>query len=194
MENEKKFTETNENSLNKRDYSREFSYLNQIKWLINFNLYEQSTFCESNFCKTIARYIDSLQKKKPTNWEKDIQDFINSIKNFKWSEPEKLKYLEYFFGEKKIIWFKSNWWQEKANNLRRLLNKTDLINLSYKPNSEWKIDVVFPWMIKEGIPERYYTWTTNSGFEDKVIRENRSALAKSIREQREKANGLQKLL
>lgn len=194
MENEKKFTETNENSLNKKDFSKEFSYLNQIKWLINFNLFKQSTLCENNFYETIAWYIDNSQKEDFVNWENSIQKLINSLKNFKWSEPEKLKYLYRFFGEKKITRFEANWWQKKASNLKELLSEDDMMDFSFTLNSEWKVRAIFPWMIREAIPERYYTWTTASGFENKVISENRSALARSIKEQREKADELVKKL
>ncbi len=194
MEKEQKTVEKNEDSLNKRDYSKEFSYLNEIRWLINFNIFESSTFCEDNFCTTIAWYIDNLQKEKPEIWEKEIKDLINSIKIFQWTESEKLKNLFYFFWEKKAIRFENNWWWDNAKIMRDLLTRKDSLNRLYTPNSEWKIKWNFPWIIKEAIPDRYYIRSIKSGLEDKIVNTNRSSLASTIRKQREKADELKKKL
>ena len=110
MENEKRVSETNEASMNKRDYSKEIWYLNQFKDLIDFNIYERSTYCEDNFYSKIARYIDCLQKSSQKNREQQIQKLIDSIKNFSWDEIEKIKRVYLFFYDKlQLVKFKWVW-------------------------------------------------------------------------------------
>jgi len=65
------------------DYTKEFGYLDQIVKLVDFDLFEKKTLCESNFCETIAWYIDCLQKEDETTREQKIQDLINELVNFK---------------------------------------------------------------------------------------------------------------
>lgn len=194
MENEKKVSESNETSLNKRDYSKEIWYLNQFKDLINFNIYEESTYCEDNFYSTIARYIDYLQKNLQIDREQQIQKLIDSIKNFSWNEIEKLKRIYLFFYDKKINRYEANWMKTNASALRLARNDINARERRYIPNKNWKIDAIFPWIVSKAIPERYYTRFSQSWMESKVINENRKNFVDSMKKQREKADELAKKL
>lgn len=194
MENEKKVNESNENSLNKKDYAKEIWFLNQFKGLIDFNIFEKSTYCEDNFYSTIARYIDCLQKESQIDWEQDIEKLLNALKNFKWNEIDKIKNTYLFFYDKKIKRYEKNWWETNANALKLARIDINTREEWFIPNEQWKIDAIFPWIIKQAIPERYYTRFTESWVEEKVINENRKNFVDSMKKQREKADELEKKL
>ena len=194
MENEKRVSETNEASMNKRDYSKEIWYLNQFKDLIDFNIYERSTYCEDNFYSTIARYIDCLQKSSQKNREQQIQKLIDSIKNFSWDEIEKIKRVYLFFYDKKIKRYELNWMETNASALKLARNDITAREKRYTPNENWKINALFPWIVSSAIPERYYTRFTQSWLESKVMDKNRENFVNSMKKQREKADELAKKL
>lgn len=194
MENEKRVTEINEKSINNKDYSKELLYLNHFKWLVDFNIFERSTYCEDNFYSTIAWYINCLQKDSEKDWEQKIQKLINSLINFKWNEIEKIKSLCLFFHDKKVKRYETNWREDNADTLRLSHNSIKSWENTFIPNEQWKIKAIFPWMVSQAIPERYYTWFSQSWMESKVINENRKNFVDSMKKQREKADELAKKL
>ena len=78
---------TSETRLNTSNHSKEFWYLNQLKWKIPFDLCENSVYCKKNFFSTFARYIETLKKENTNWWENEIQDFINTVINGGFSSP-----------------------------------------------------------------------------------------------------------
>ena len=168
-------------------YEKEFWYLNQFKNLIDFNIYERSTYCEDNFYSTIARYIDCLQKNSHTNREQQTQKLIDSIKNFSWNEIEKIKRVDLFFYDKKIKRYELNWMGTNASALKLARNDITAREKKYIPNENWKINALFPWIVSSAIPERYYTRFSQSWLESKVIEENRKNFVNAMRHWMEKA-------
>lgn len=193
MENERNLTNSNEaSSLEKRDYSKEYWYLNQLKWLINFDLFTKPTTSERHFYATIARYIDMMQKSKPNEREGAVQTFLNQIKQYEWEdEYDKIMHIDRFLAELTINWYKENNYWDNAWLLERELRN---IQYLYEKNENWKIDRILPWIIINAIPERYYWWLLETWLWDRIIGENRSALANTIREQKLKSEELKNRL
>ena len=117
MENEKKLTNSNETSLESRDFDKEFWYLNQLEWLINFDLFKKSALSEYNFYSSIARYIDTAQKTNLEEREDNIKTLINQLKQYEWDdEYKKIMQIDNFLSKLKIesmwtdlsLWFRSS--------------------------------------------------------------------------------------
>ena len=155
-------------------YKKEFAIMNWLYERLSFNIYEQSLFCEVNFYKTMAWYIET-QKEESVNWEEKVQATLDTIMGVK-DEVDRAKYMEYYFGGQKIIWFRNHGWEEKADNLQRLLSK-----LSFKRNKDGKIDVVFPGMVKPAIPQWFCTWLNGHDLEHRVIADNRRSQVEALR-------------
>ena len=172
------------------DYSKEFHYINQFKWLIDFNIFTKPTLCESRFFETIAWYIDCLQKEDETTWEQKIQELIDSIITFKWNIWDKLWYIEKFFYDKKISRLEANWWEKKAEIAKMWPEWIEIWKSMFIPNEEWKIRGKFTWIISPAIPERYRIRFKESGVEAKVIEENRKNFVAAMRHWMEKAEGI----
>lgn len=128
----------NNASNSESDYTKEFGYLDQIKRLVDFNLFEKKTYCESCFCETIARYIDCLQKEDETTREQKIQNLIDKLVNFNWNEKEKLRYLFNFFKEKKVIRLSANWRETRAKLLQFTPEQLDLMKEMFEIDNDWK--------------------------------------------------------
>ena len=192
MENEKKLTNSDETSLESRDFDKEFWLLNQLEWVINFDLFKKSALSEYNFYSSIARYIDIAQKTNLKERENNIKTLINKLKQYEWDdEYKKIMQIDTFLSKLKIERYnKHNYWVN-AKLLERELNN---FQYTYEKNKDGKIDRIFPWIVKEAIPERFYIRSIKNNKADKLLKENRSALSKSIREQREKADELEKKL
>ena len=192
MENEKKLTNSNETSLESRDFDKEFWYLNQLEWLINFDLFKKSALSEYNFYSSIARYIDTAQKTNLEEREDNIKTLINQLKQYEWDdEYKKIMQIDNFLSKLKIERYnKHNYWV----NAKLLGKELDNLQYNYEKNEDWKINRIFPWIVKEAIPERFYIRSIKNNKSDKLLKENKSALIKSIREQREKADELAKKL
>ena len=192
MENEKKLTNSNETSLESRDFDKEFWYLNQLEWLINFDLFKKSALSEYNFYSSIARYIDTAQKTNLEEREDNIKTLINQLKQYEWDdEYKKIMQIDNFLSKLKIERYnKHNYWV----NAKLLGKELDNLQYNYEKNEDWKINRIFPWIVKEAIPERFYIRSIKNNKSDKLLKENKSALIKSIREQREKADELEKKL
>ena len=192
MENEKKLTNSNETSLESRDFDKEFWYLNQLEWLINFDLFKKSALSEYNFYSSIARYIDTAQKTNLEEREDNIKTLINQLKQYEWDdEYKKIMQIDNFLSKlKKERYNKHNYWV----NAKLLGKELDNLQYNYEKNEDWKINRIFPWIVKEAIPERFYIRSIKNNKSDKLLKENKSALIKSIREQREKADELEKKL
>lgn len=192
IEQEKKVIDWNEGSLNKSDRTNEFNYLDQLKWLIKFNLYTKPTLCENNFCETIAWYIDCLQKENEATREQKVQELINFLKDFQWTEIEKLYYIDRYFNEKKIVWLETNWRSNNAKLLKLSPHEVEVLKRLYKPNNEWKIEARFVWIITQAIPERYRIRFRERWLEAKVMAENRQNFVNAMRKQNEEAEKLKK--
>ncbi len=192
MENEKKLTNSDETSLESRDFDKEFWYLNQLEWLINFDLLKKSALSEYNFYSSIARYIDIVQKANIKGRENNIKALINKLKQYEWDdEYKKIMQIDTFLSKLKIERYnKHNYWV----NAKLLEKELDNFQYTYEKNEDGKIDRIFPWIVKEAIPERFYIRSIRNNKADKLLKENRSALSKSIREQRKKADDLAKKL
>lgn len=188
MENERKATDTNEKSLESRDYSKEYWYLNQLKWIINFELFTNPTLIEHNFYSNIARYIDMIQKTEWEEWETHITNFINKIKDFNdENDYERIKKIDIYLTEITLKRFQeSNLW----DCARFLENSLGNIKYLYKKDENGKIHWIFSWIINTAIPERYYWWLWESWLWDRILKDNKIAFARAIREQREKADEL----
>lgn len=183
----------NNTASSRSDYTKEFGYLDQIVNLVDFDLFEieKKTLCESNFCETIAWYIDCLQKEDGATREQKIQDLINELANFKWNWKEKRLYLEHFFNEKKVIRLSANWRENRAKLLQFTPRELDLINEMYKINNDWeKIEATFVWIMPETIPEWYWIRFRQSWVESKVMAENRNNFIESMKGWMEKAEGI----
>lgn len=188
MENEKLSINTNETSLEKRDCSKEYWYLNQLKWKLTFDFYKNPELCESNFYSSIAWYIDTLQKEN-WNWEAKIQNFINSITSFEWSDSEKLLYTDKFLMKEKQEWYNKQNMDYDAKLLKSILSRVDDM---YK---RWEGHVLtVTWVKPSMIPERYYWRFSQSWLESKVMNKNRENFVNSMKKQREKADELAKKL
>lgn len=188
MENEWKITNRTEKSLEKRDYSKEYWYLNNLKWIINFDIFNNPTLTEHNFYSSIARYIDLTQKAKSNEREEYTSKFIDEIKQFNWeNEYEKIKKIDIYLTEKAIKWYKENWYWSNAWILERSLKNIEFL---YKKDEKWKIKRTFSWIINSEIPERYYWRLRESWLWNRILKENKIAFARTIREQKEKADEL----
>lgn len=188
MENEKKLTNSDETSLESRDFDKEFWYLNQLEWLINFDLFKKSALSEYNFYSSIARYIDIAQKANLNGRENNIKALINKLKQYKWvDEYEKIMQIDTFLSKLKIERYnKNNYWV----NAKLLERELDNFHYTYEKNEDGKIDRIFPWIVKESIPERFYIRSIRNNKADKLLKENKIAFARTIREQKEKADEL----
>ena len=112
---------TSETRLNTSNHSKEFWYLNQLKWKIPFDLCENSVYCKKNFFSTFARYIETLKKENTNWWENEIQDFINTVINGGFSRwLELLKNLDKFLWEKQLKRYDENWYRNRAESMRSL--------------------------------------------------------------------------
>ena len=188
MENEKTLINTNETSLEQRNYSKEFWYLNQLKWKLDFDFYKNPILSESNFYSSIARYIYTLQK-EGWNREGEIQKFINSIINFNGSNPEKLLYIDKFLGEKQLKWS-----EEKGMNLDVELLESIITKLEKRYERWSRIIDSMIWVKPSMIPQRFYWRFTQSWLESKVIEENRKNFVNAMRQWMKKAEELKKEL
>lgn len=192
MENEKNLTNINEKSINKQDFSKEYEYLNKLKWYINFDLYKSPISCESNFYESLAWYIEKQKKLDISSREVKVSDFINSIINYKGTEQEKLLYIDKFLKTKKQEWFKENnmdweaqWYDYLLQNIDKEYNTLD---------ENWKINVYINWIGNSEIPERYYWRFTESWLEAKVMNKNRENFVAAMKRWMEKAEELKKQL
>lgn len=186
MENEKKSINTNEVSLEKRDYTKEFWYLNQLKWKFSFDFYKNPVLCESNFYSSIAWYIDTLQKEN-WDWETKIQDFINSIINFDGPDYEKLLYADKFLIKEKQEWYNKKNLNYDAELLESILSRIDSMYKRWK----WHVSSI-TWVKSFMVPERYFWRFTQSWLEAKVIEEHRKNFVNAMRHWMEKAEELKK--
>jgi len=160
-------------------YKKEFAIMNWLYERLSFNIYEQSLFCEVNFYKTMAWYIET-QKEESVNWEEKVQVTLDTIMGVK-DEAERFKYMEYYFGAQKIIWFRNHGWEENAKDLEEILSDHEIMDFSYKRNKDGKIDVVFPGMVKPAIPQWFCTWLNGHDLEHRVIADNRRSQAEAIK-------------
>lgn len=184
MEKEKNLINANEISLEQRDYSKEYGYLNQLKWKFDFSFYKNPVLSESNFYSSIAWYIDVL-KNEGWNWEEKIQSFIDSILNFNDSDPEKLLY-----ADKILIKEKQKWYKEKNMSFDFDLLKSLSSDLDdrYKQGNGKVLCVT--WIKSFMIPERYFKRFSESWIEAKVINQNRANFVNAMKHWREKAEKL----
>ena len=190
MENEKKITASNETIQESKNYSKEYNYINQLVWIIDFNLFKKSTQCENCFYSTIARYIDTMQKERPNDREIAVENFIYEIKKCEWNdEYEKIMQIDIYLSKLKIDRYKKHNDQAWAELLEFELKN---FKYTYKKDQDWKIRRILPWVIIDKIPSRYYYWLWESWLWDRIVKENRSAFARTIREQREKSEELKK--
>lgn len=184
MEKEKQSINTNEVSLEKRDCSKEYWYLNQLKWKLDFGFYKNPVLCESNFYSSIAWYIDTLQKEYGDR-EVKLQDFINSIINFNGSDSDKLLYADKILIKEKQKWYDKNNMDYDKKLLDEILTSIDNM---YK---KWNGHVLTVTWVKSFMIPEWYNWRfTESWLEAKVVWENRKNIAAAMRHWMEKAEQL----
>ena len=188
MENEKKSINTNETSLEQRDYSKEYWYLNQLKWKFDFNFYKNPILSESNFYSSIAWYIDN-SKKENWNWEEKVQNFIDTIQNLNSSDSEKLLYADKILIKEKQKRYKENNMDFDFDILESISSDLDD---RYKQGNNTVLCVT--WIKSFMIPERYYWRFTESWLEAKVMNKNRENFVTAMKHWREKAEELKKKL
>ena len=189
MESEKNLINGPEITLEKRDRSKEYWYLNQLKSHLTFGFYKDPVLAESNFYSSIAWYIDTLQK-TDWNWETKIKEFIDSIINFNGSDSEKLLYADKFLIREKQKWYKDHNMNFDMNLLESILSRIDD---AYKTDGKGRVLAV-TWVKPFMIPQRYYARFTDSWIEARVIDQNRSNFINSMKNQVEKAEELKNRL
>lgn len=160
-------------------YKKEFAIMNWLYERLSFDIFKMALLCEVNFYETMAWYIET-QKEESVNWEEKLQVTLDNIMRFK-DETERFKYMNYYFGALKIIWFRNHGWEEKADDLQWLLSRHDSNDRLYTRNEDGKIDVVFLGMIKPAIPQWFWTWLNGHDLEHRVIADNRRSQAEAIR-------------
>jgi len=96
-------------------------------------------------------------------------DAIMGVKD----EAERFKYMYYYFGGQKIIWFRNHGWEENAKDLEESLSEHDTIDRLYTRNENGKIHGIFPGMIKPAIPQWFWTWFDGHDLEHRIIADNR---------------------
>lgn len=188
MENERNSTNVPETSLEQGDYNKEYWYLNQLKWKLDFRFCQNPALCESNLYSSIAWYIDTIKKE---GWEREekIQSFINSIINLDASDSEKLLYVDKILIKEKQKWYNKEKMDYDVKLLESILSRIDNM---YK-REKGHLPIV-TWIKPFMIPERYYWRFTESWIEWRVIDENRKNFINSIKEQRKKIDELEKKL
>ena len=168
------------------DYTKEFGYLDQASWALDFNLLKDPLYSEQWFYTTLARYIELMKTENKDNREIKIQEFINKIKNFPWSGKEKIKNYDILITKILLNWYSKKWDRFAKILQYRLDNSIDIIYEDY----EWKINTSLVSIDVKSIPEWFYWRFTKSGLEERVVNRNREYFVESMRYQREKADEL----
>ena len=167
----------NETGINTQNYSKEFSYLNQLKWKIPFNLIcTKSIICEDNFFSTLARYIEKQKEKNISWWEVEIQNLVSSIINGKyWKWIDLLKNINTLFLKKQIERYSSQWEMFYVEYLEDLLKYSDYV---FKDQWDWKTSTVLAWIASNLVPERYFKWSADNWLINEIRDKNIENLAK----------------
>lgn len=168
-----------ETRLNSSNYPKEFWYLDQLKWKIPFeNLCTKPVLCKKNFFSTLARYIETQKKEKSNSWEKEIQNFIDSILNGNlWKWIDLLKNINIFFAKNLIKWYQDIW---DEYSLQWVENSLKYIEYWFKNNSNWRTSTVICWVAGNYVPERFYEWTNDSWLLNEIREKNISDLANAL--------------